>query len=176
MRKLRVILAIVVFATLLTTTTESAAQSSEMEILNRWVGNWKYHAVLKPSAWSPGSDEQAGTRKVEWILDGQFQQTTGRSGKQETREIQCYDEKSNKYHKWSFDTNDGHSFWIGSWNEESASMTWELVNFGVGITGMIVDRFTSEGKYQTTLVMKDSEGNFLLDIRTEHTRTKKQTK
>ena len=53
-------------------------------------------------------------------------------------------------------------------------MRWAYVDFGLGIKGRIVNRFLSQGKYESTLVMKDSKGNVLLDIQSEHTRTRKQ--
>ena len=46
-------------------------------------------------------------------------------------------------------------------------MTWEYVDFGAGIEGRIVDRFINDGKYQSTLILKD------LDIQSEHVRTNK---
>ena len=72
---------------------------------------------------------------------------------------------------WAFDASGSTSYWQGSWNNESAIMTWKYVDFGVGITGKIVDQFTNKGMWQTTLVMKDKKGNLLLDVH-----TKRQTK
>ena len=76
----------------------------------------------------------------------------------------------------SFNSDGGHSFWIGNWAEESSTMTWEYIDFGTGITGIAVDRFTSDKKFESTLIMKDNKGNLLLDIRYEHTRIKMQAK
>jgi hypothetical protein len=53
-------------------------------------------------------------------------------------------------------------------------MTWKYVDFGGGIEGRIVDRFINDGKYQSTLILKDRTGNVLLDIQSEHVRTQKQ--
>ena len=50
-------------------------------------------------------------------------------------------------------------------------MTWKYVDFGLGLEGEIVNRFTGADKYETTLVLKDSQGNVLLNIVSEHTRT-----
>jgi len=154
----------------------SMQESVGIEILNKWLGSWKSHTILKTAAWSLKAKELSGTSKIEWILDGQFQQVSNQSEGYESREINRYDAKSKKYQKWTFNSDGGTSFWIGSWNEESSTMTWEYIDFGLGITGEIVDRFVSDRKYKTTLVMKDSIGNLLLDIRSEHTRTMKQSK
>ncbi len=174
MKQWWVMLAIIVLATALNATAEPSQQTVPAKVLNQWLGVWKSHTVLKPAAWSPEAKELSGTSKAKWILDGHFQQISSRSGEHQTREIHRYDKKSNKYHKWTFNSDGSHSFWIGGWNEETSTMRWAYVDFGLGIKGRIVNRFLSQGKYESTLVMKDSKGNVLLDIQSEHTRTKKQ--
>ena len=174
MKRLWVLPALLVLATALTATAEPSQQLAIAKTLNKWLGIWKSHTVLKPAAWSLKAQELSGTSKSLWILDGHFQQTSSQSSKHETPEIHRYDASSNQYHKWVFDSDGSHSFWIGSWDEESSTMTWEYVDFGVGIEGRIVDRFINDGKYQSTLILKDRTGNVLLDIQSEHVRTNKQ--
>ena len=53
-------------------------------------------------------------------------------------------------------------------------MTWKYMDFGLGIEGEIVNRFTGVGEFETTLVLKDGTGNVLLDIRSKHTRLVEQ--
>ncbi len=176
MRRLMVILMVILFAAPAMTIAGPAQELSGTKVLNEWLGTWKSHTVLKPAAWSLKAKELSGTSKVVWILDKQFQEISSQSDEHETREIHRYDAPSNKYHKWTFTSDGGTSFWIGSWDEESSTMEWGYIDFGLGITGKIVDRFTSGVKYESTLVMKDGKGNMLLDIRTEYARAKKQTK
>jgi hypothetical protein len=52
-------------------------------------------------------------------------------------------------------------------------MTWEYVDFGAGLKGKIVDRFFGGGRYESSLFMKDSRGNVLLDVRSTQTLVKK---
>ena len=176
MKQWWVMLALLVSATALNATAEPSQQSANAKALNRWLGSWKSLTLLKPAAWSLKSQELSGTSKSVWILDGHFQQTSSRSGNHETREIHRYDASSNQYHKWVFDSDGSHSFWIGNWDEESSTMTWEYVDFGARIEGKLVDRFINDGKYQSTLILKDRTGNVLLDIQSEHVRTKKPAK
>ena len=176
MTQVLVTLAVVVLATALTTNAGPSQQSADGRVLDKWLGIWRSHTVLKPAAWSLKAEERSGTSKAEWILDGRFQQIASQSGEHETREIHRYDAKSEKYHKWIFDSNGGHSFWIGGWDEASSTMTWDYVDFGIGIQGKIVNRFLSDEEYGSTLVMKDGTGNLLLDIQSEHTRTEKQAR
>ena len=174
MKRLWILPALLGVAAALNATAEPPPQAAAAKILNQWLGTWKSHTVLKPAAWSPASQELSGTTESVWILDGHFQETSSRSGKHETREIHRYDAGSRTFHKWTFNSDGSHSFWIGDWDEETSTMTWKYVDFGAGIEGKIVDRFTSDGKYESTVMMKDRAGTVLLDIRSEHVRTGKQ--
>ena len=104
MKQWWVMLALLVLATALNATAEPSQQTVPAKVLNQWLGVWKSHTVLKPAAWSLQAKELSGTSKAEWILDGNFQQISSQSGGHETREIHRYDKKSNKYHKWTFDS------------------------------------------------------------------------
>ena len=169
-------LAAVVLATALTANAGPSQPSADGTVLDKWLGIRKSHTILKPAAWSLKAEERSGRSTAEWILDGRFQQIASQSGEHETREIHRYEPKSEKYNKWVFDSNGGHSFWVGAWDEASSTMTWEYVDFGIGLKGKIVNRFIGDGKYESTLVLKDSTGNVLLDIQSEHTRMEKQAR
>ena len=174
MKRLWVLTALLGVAVALNATAAPPPQAADAKVLNKWLGDWKSLTLLKPAAWSPASQELSGTSKSAWILDGRFQETSSRSGTHETREIHRYDDASKRYHKWTFNSDGSHSFWIGDWDEESSAMTWTYVDFGVGIEGKIVDRFISDEKYESTVLLKDRAGTALLDIRSEHVRTRKQ--
>lgn len=174
MKRLWVLTALLLVAVALNATAEPPPQAANAKILDKWLGAWKSLTLLKPAAWSPASQELSGTSKSVRILDGRFQETFSRSGRHETREIQRYDAGSRKYHKWTFNSDGSQSFWIGDWDEEASTMTWRYVDFGAGIEGQIVDRFTSDSKYESTVILKDRAGTVLLDIRSEHVRTSMQ--
>ena len=174
MKRLWVLPALLAVAMASNATAEPPPQAAAAKILNNWLGTWKSHTVLKPAAWTPTSQELSGTSGSAWILDGHFQETFSRSGQHETREIQRYDANSKRYHKWTFDSDGSTSFWIGDWDKETSTMTWKYVDFGGGLEGKIVDRFIGDGKYESTVILKDRRGILLLDIRSEHVRTGKQ--
>ena len=142
-------------------------------VLDAWLGSWKSQVEFKPAAWSPKARELSGTAKAEWILNGRYQQISSHTGEYETRELQRYEPRSGKYHKWVFSSDGSNSFWIGAWDTESSTMTWEYIDFGAGLKGRIVDRFIRDGKYESTVLMKDSTGKVLLDVRSTQTRMKK---
>ena len=171
MRKLIVVAMSILCTVPAITIAEPSSESAGIEVLNKWLGTWGFQTVIKPAAWSLKAKELSGTSKIEWILRDQFQQISSQSREYETREIHRYDAKSNRYHKWTFTSDGGQSFWIGSWDEHSSTMKWEYVDFGIGITGTIVDQFTSDEKYESELLMRDRTGNVLLDIRSEHSRS-----
>lgn len=158
-----------------TTVSGPATVAAGGNALDGWLGSWKSQIELKPAAWSPRARELSGTAKAEWILNGQYQQISSRTGEYETRELQRYEPRSGKYHKWAFSSDGSNSFWIGAWDAESATMTcmtWEYVDFGAGLRGKIVDRFFSGGKYESSLRMEDSSGNVILDVRSTLSRVK----
>ena len=137
------------------------------KVLDRWQGAWFSTAIIRPSAWVPEGREQTEVREVKWVLNGRFQEATTRSDSHEAREIQRV--AGQGYNRWTFDTNGGHGYWTGTWDEEAKTMTWKL-DFGA-IKGTMVDSFSDpDPNYVTTLVIKDAEGEVLLDIEAEHTR------
>jgi len=136
-------------------------------VLDRWLGTWFSTAIIRPSAWVPEGREQTEVNEVKWILNGRFQEATIRSDSHEARGIQRV--AGQGYHRWAFDSNGGHGYWTGTWDEEAKTMTWKL-DFGA-IKGTMVETFSDpKPNYVTTLVIKDAEGKVLLDIETEHTR------
>ena len=176
----RLLSVLVLLATSLIATAAFAQKSAEVEVLNRYVGTWKSDVVFKPSQWFPEGKRLVESNDIQWILDGHLQQAESYSDEGPNLAIQRYNKKDKRYERWeiyaSGFASGKSSYWVGSWNEESTSMTWKLVDFGSGFTGKIVEQFTGEGKGITSIVMKDVHGNFLLDGQIEHRRTKQPTK
>ena len=170
MRAIYMASAVMAIATALGADPCFSMETRGRKVLKKWDGSWKHHTVVKPAAWSLVGAEITGTSTARWILEDHYQQVTGQSGAWQTQEIHRFDADSDQYHKWVFDSDGGHSFWVGKWDVESEAMTWKYMDFGQGIWGNIVNRFSSDVKYETTLILKDSKGNMLLDIRSQHTR------
>ena len=170
MRAICMASAVMAFATALVADPCFSKETHSRKVLKKWDGSWKHRTVVRPAAWSLVGTEISGTSTAQWILKDHYQQVTGQSGDWQTREIHRFDADSGQYHKWVFDSDGGHSFWVGAWDGESEAMTWKYMDFGQGIRGNIVNRFSGDAKYETTLIMKDSQGNLLLDIRSQHTR------
>ncbi len=176
MKRVSLTLAVLVLASANMTAAGPPSEATGGKALDEWIGTWTSQVVFKPAAWSLKARKLSGTSKAEWILNGRYQQISSRTGEYETRELQRYEPKSGKYHKWVFSSDGSNSLWIGAWDDESATMTWEYVDFGAGLKGQIVDRFGSDAKYESTLLMTDSRGNMLLDVRSTQTRVKQPVK
>ena len=165
MKHLFVILALLVLATSLTTTLAE----SQQQILNRYLGNWQSETILYPSLWVPKRKQLAETHKVQWILDGHIlQEITTQGDKEMTLTLKRYNQKRTEFEMWSFQSSGDSSYWTGNWKEKAKTITWQYVDFGIGVMGHLVDHFTAQKDWTSRLVMKDKEGNLLLDIQTEH--------
>ena len=165
MKHLFVRLALLVLATSLITTLAEAQQ----QILNRYLGNWQSDTILNPSLWVPKTKQLAETHNVQWILDGHIlQEITSHGDKEMTLTLKRYNQKRTEFEMWSLKSSGDSSYWIGNWKKKSRTLTWEYVDFGIGVVGGLVDHFTAEKKWVSTLVMKDKKGNLLLDVQTEH--------
>ena len=170
MKKSLMLLPIILFASLTVTIAEPEKQSPEVKVLNRWLGSWKSEVVIKPSIWMSEGKRSTETNEVQWVFDRRMHvlMIKNQNDEQENLAIQRYNAKIKKYEMWILGPDDS-SYYLGSWNEEAATMTWKYVDFGSGISGTIVDRFTPQGTWQQTFLMKDRNGNALLDIEVERT-------
>ncbi len=126
-------LAALVLLTAYTTASGPAKEAPGDTALKKWLGMWNSQIEIRPAAWSVKFQKLSGTVKAEWILNGRYQQISSHAGEYETRELQRYESKSGKYHKWVFSSDGSNSFWSGAWEDESATMTWEYVDFGAGL-------------------------------------------
>ena len=171
MRKIIFSVMVILATAFFTDTAEPKSQLNEKKVLSKWMGSWKSDIIVKPAAWTLKGYKVSGTTETEWILYDQFQQISGNFGKHQTHEIQRFDRMSNRFHKWTFNSDGAYSFWTGNWIEESLTMTWTYVDFGPGLEGEISDRFTSGGEYESTMVLRDGTGNTLIDVQSKHRRS-----
>ena len=162
-----------IFSTVIVTSeAEPDSKSRRHEVLHRWSGSWESDVAIKPAAWTLTGHDASGTTKVQWILNDQFQQVSVNLGEHETREIRRFDRKSNEYHKWTFNSDGATSFWIGSWDQKTSTMTWAYVDFGLGLNGEISDQFTGGDTFESKMLLMDGTGNILMDVLSTHRRTR----
>ena len=148
--------------------------SDPIKVLSRWHGDWERKITMKKSLWIPEKTLKTGVIDSKFILHNKYQEsylkdfdrvTGGILRSSESKEINRYDEVSKKYNKWIFQSDGNTSFWYGDWNESRKTMTWNYLDFsGIGINGKIIEQFKTNMEIETTVVMKDSKGNKLLNI------------
>ena len=169
MKQLSTILILFVFTTAVAAISEPEPQSSETKVLARYSGTWQSDIVIKPSG-----RQQTAFKNAEWVLNEKYLQATIKSGGSETFEMHRYDPKEKVYQKWIFTSSGGNNLWLGSWDEQTETMTWK---FGSDSrNGTKVDRFISEDKYEGEMIIKDASGKILVNVELVLTRVKPQSK
>jgi hypothetical protein len=149
-----------------------AQKSPEAEVLNHYVGTWKSEAVFKPAKGFPEGWRGVGTVDTKWILDGNLQQMEIiYSDSVQILVIQRYNKKTNRYERWMIHSWGDRSYWQGSHNEETKSMTWEYAVPGSGSSGTIVHQFSEKKAITSRMLMEDVHGNVLMDGVVELRRT-----
>ena len=165
MKYLVVNLALLLLAKSVTTTSVE----SQQQVLNRYLGNWRSDITLNPSLLVPETGQLSETHNVQWILDGHIlQEITSRGDKETALTLKRYNQKRTEFEMWSIQSSGESSYWIGNWKKKSRTLTWEYVDFGTGVAGELVEHFTAEKEWLSTLVMKDKKGKLLLNVQAKH--------
>ncbi len=172
----RLLIGLVIVATALMAAIAFAHDSPEAEALKYYVGTWESNAVFKPSKWFPEGKRWVESNNIQLILDGHLLRIESYSDVGQSLAIQRYNEKTERYERWDIDASGDSSYWVGTADEESMSVTWKYVDFGAGFTGTVVDQSTGEGRSTTSVLLKDVHGNLLLDGQIERRRTEQPSK
>ena len=99
------------------------------------------------------------------ILSNNYLEIKVNNGDNTSKHIICYDQNSKKFNRWEFKNDGTNTFWIGEWNKNDKTMTWDFIDFsGNGILGQIIERVESEAIIYSEIIMKDKDGNTLLKI------------
>ena len=150
-------------------TTNSNAQSLSIneafDVLIKWEGQWKNSAVFEESVWISESVKTRGRTSSSLILSNSYLEININNGDNTSKQMICYDQNSKKFNRWEFKNDGTNTFWIGEWNKNDKTMTWDFIDFsGSGIIGQIIESFASEKIINSEVIMKDKDGNTLLKI------------
>ena len=87
------LLTALLFTSLETASAQPPAKPTELKVLDRLAGKWRYEWESKPTEGDPKGSKGTGTSTNEWILDGWFQQHKGKGddGSHEILEVWTYD-------------------------------------------------------------------------------------
>ena len=151
---------------------QKLSKNEAMNVLTKWEGSWKGNAVLKKSIWIAEKVELEGTTETSLILSNKYLEIFDKNGINESKNIVRYDQISQLFNRWEFKSDGSTSFWTGKWNKSKKRMTWNFIDFSnSGISGQIIEQFKSDEKIEIKVLVKDDEGNLLLEIEAISERT-----
>jgi len=147
------------------TNAQSLSINEAFDVLTKWEGQWKNSAVFEESVWIRESVKTRGRSSSSLILSNNYLEIKVNNGDNTSKHIICYDQNSKKFNRWEFKNDGTNTFWIGEWNKNDKTMTWDFIDFsGNGILGQIIERFESEAIIYSEIIMTDKDGNTLLKI------------
>lgn len=152
---------------------EAPGKPAELKVLDRLVGAWNVERISKPTEDNPKETRTAGTMTIAWVLDGWFLQARGisNSGKFEDLQFVTYDPRAKAYRHWYFNSLGVASDSTGQWDEAAQTILWtaDLEN---GATLRNKEHFIDKDTTEWALVIKDKQGELLLDVQGKLTRRK----
>ena len=147
------------------TNAQSLSINEAFDVLIKWEGQWKNSAVFEESLWIRESVKTRGRTSSSLILSNNYLEIKVNNGDNTSKQIICYDQNSKKFNRWEFKNDGANTFWIGEWDKNVKTMTWNFIDSsGNGILGQIIERFESEVIIYSEIIMKDKDGNSLLKI------------
>lgn len=143
---------------------QKLSKNNAFDILSKWEGKWKNKAVFEESVWMSESVETRGITETNFILSNNYLEVLVNNNNV-SKYIICYDQNSNQFNRWEFQSDGSNTFWTGKWNNRNDTMIWNYIDFtGSGTNGEIIENFISEKIIKTKVIMKDSNGKTLLKI------------
>ena len=137
----------------------------ELKPLQRFVGSWDQHVVIKISEWAPPNTTMDGDVAAKWILRGRVieNKVLWSPGNVHGLALLAYDAENNVYRQWYFDSNGAvpREELRGEWDEATQTLTWKgrLPN-GITVTG--IHRFIDKDTFEWSLTHKDHTGKVVL--------------
>lgn len=165
MKKIILLLILYPFFSTSNLCAQNLSKNEVFDILSKWEGKWKSSVVFEKSIWVKESFETRGISESNLILSNNFLEMRVYNENETSKHIIRYDESSKQFNRWEFKSDGGTNFWIGKWNHINETMTWNYVDFTNNeITAEITESFTSDGAINVTVVMKNKNGNNLLQL------------
>ncbi len=147
--------------------TEYGVPTHQSAVFDRWVGRWESTTVYKPTAATPDEQTIKANVVVRKILDDRFLlwQWASEAGDQQYLAILGFDEIVGSYHIWLFGSGGEVFERIGQWDAASQTLTLQAKPPSPGVTGTSTDRFVSNDRIESTLLVKSADGQVTRDMR-----------
>ncbi len=144
---------------------QQLSKNDAFDILSKWEGKWKNSVIFEKSVWVSKNYETRGITDSTLILSNNYIEMTAYGSSETNKNIICYDQNSNQFHRWEFKSDGTNTFWTGKWNQKNNTMIWSYIDFSkTGISGEIIEFFESDDTINVNVVMKDKSGDELLRI------------
>jgi hypothetical protein len=175
MRAIAITLPVLAFATFSAAVKadDASKRSSELQVLDRFVGTWAQTFTLRKTEWTPEEKRGTGTFSSAWILGDQFVQETGQKADGNSHlTLYTYDKKQKSYRMWYFASSGQTGEVAGKWDADSNTLVWkwEVPN---GLTGTGTHHFLNDDTYEFSTVIEDESGKVFFHRVGTSTRTKK---
>ncbi len=143
------------------------AASHSADVFDRWVGRWESTTTYAPTAVTPNEPVLKGETIVRKVLDDRFLlwQWSSDDGQSQYLTLLCFDDNIQAYHIWLFGSGGEVFDRTGQWNAASQTLTLQVKPSSPGVTGTSTDRFVSQDRIESTLLVKGSGGEVTRDMR-----------
>ena len=177
MRNARFLLYTIAAVSLFCTGTQSQAAdavdaSPEQKVLDRALGNWLQTNTFSKAKWTPKQTQGTGTASCTRILGGRFVELKLKlSDGSRLLILKTYDAQRKCYRRWDFHSNGSAGESIGRWDADAETMTWSHTT-GDGLTNTVIDRYVDANTIQSSLVIKERNGEVCLHVEVKSARAK----
>lgn len=144
----------------------ASARKHDPAVFDRWVGRWNSTTEYKATATTPAKTVK-GETIVRKVLDDKYLlwQWASETGDAQYLSLLGFDENAGGYRFWVFGS--GGEFYerTGQWDAASKTLLLDVKAPSAGVTGSSADRFVSNDRIESTLLVKGNTGQVTRDMR-----------
>ena len=152
---------------------EQPAARSPEQVLDQFLGTWKWQATLFKTKVNPEEKQLTGTLSYTRILGGHFVQELGEGSDNTTAlRLYTYDPKKNCYRTWFFSSMPQSTDvpGEGQWDEAAHALNWTVPSENGTTT--FQHRFINDDAIECSVLVKDDTGSPVFQAEYKLTRTK----
>ena len=165
--------ALIVTATVATTSATVVADDDPLEPLNRRIGTWVHKNYHKKAPWTPEAKTISGEETVKWVLNKKYiQGDVIHDDGTKAHWLVTYDSEAKVYRSWFFHTQHfprGET--VGRWDAKAERMDWKM-DLGNGLRAEMSFKRSGKDKIVWTMTIRDASGKLMFDGGGTQTRKK----
>jgi len=145
---------------------DAPKRSPELQVLDRFIGEWDGEAVVKGTGEKTKSVEhRKWSRAGKFVLSENWDESA--QNKRESHFLMSFDSKTNQYRS-CFINEEFTVPLLGTWDETSKTMRWKSSD--VPFKHDVIDRFVDKDHVEWTMKVVSPEGDVVLEIIGKQTR------